>query len=217
MAIAKNGILGGFSGSVGDVVGANWKGVNTIRLKSAIPKKPLTAKQKQALYYSKMVLDFWKAYGRFIDPNLLISNKIGVSGMNVFQKKYRANVLFSLERARTLEILNNNPTLPFLSGLKKPIAGSSVYQCSAMYSNEIKTKYPNGGVTLCLTQWRFTNEGRELIREYFFPDLDISYEGFSLALDVLDNSVGLWYYYFKAYNYNDRENYSTYQYATFVY
>ena len=57
MAIAKNGILGGFSGSVGGIVGAAWKGITTVRSKSAIEKKPLKKKKKKTLNETKLVLD----------------------------------------------------------------------------------------------------------------------------------------------------------------
>ena len=95
MAIAKNGILGGFSGSVGDIVGSNWKGVNTIRSKSAIEKKPLTQKQKDALQTTKLVLDFWKETNTMYPWLDLTSNELGMTPMNVFQRKYRSNVLAS--------------------------------------------------------------------------------------------------------------------------
>ena len=51
MAIAKNGILGGFSGSVGDIVGSTWKGITTVRYKSAIEKKRTFAKTKGSIEY----------------------------------------------------------------------------------------------------------------------------------------------------------------------
>ena len=95
MAIAKNGILGGFSGSVGDIVGATWKGVTTIRSKSAIEKKPLTQKQKDALQTTKLVLDFWKETNTMYPWIDLSSKELGMIPMNVFQRKYRGNVLAS--------------------------------------------------------------------------------------------------------------------------
>ena len=93
MAIAKNGILGGFSGSVGDIVGSNWKGINTVRSKSAIEKKPLTQKQKDALQTTKLVLDFWKETNTMYPWINLTSNELGMTPMNVFQRKYRGNIL----------------------------------------------------------------------------------------------------------------------------
>ena len=95
MAIAKNGILGGFSGSVGDVVGATWKGITTVRYKSAIEKKPLTQKQKDALQTTKLVLDFWKETNTMYPWINLTSKELGMIPMNVFQRKYRNNVLAS--------------------------------------------------------------------------------------------------------------------------
>lgn len=44
MAILSNGILGGFSGKIGNVVGGSWKGINYIRVKTT-PSNPKTEKQ----------------------------------------------------------------------------------------------------------------------------------------------------------------------------
>lgn len=44
MAILSNGILGGFSGKVGNVVGGNWKGIDYIRVKTT-PTNPKSDKQ----------------------------------------------------------------------------------------------------------------------------------------------------------------------------
>lgn len=45
MARVKSGILGGFSGKVGNVVGGSWKGIDYMRVKSASVSNPRTPAQ----------------------------------------------------------------------------------------------------------------------------------------------------------------------------
>jgi len=42
MGKISQGILGGFSGKVGSVVGANWKGINYMRAKAVSVANPRT-------------------------------------------------------------------------------------------------------------------------------------------------------------------------------
>ena len=45
MGIIKKGILGGFSGKVGNVVGASWKGIDYIRSLPSTVRNPRTPRQ----------------------------------------------------------------------------------------------------------------------------------------------------------------------------
>ena len=45
MGTIKQGILGGFSGKVGTVVGSSWKGISYMRGQAQSVKNPRTAKQ----------------------------------------------------------------------------------------------------------------------------------------------------------------------------
>lgn len=47
MSKTKQGILGGFSGSIGNVVGSSWKGVNYMRIKPVSVANPNTAAQQE--------------------------------------------------------------------------------------------------------------------------------------------------------------------------
>ena len=52
MGIIKKGILGGFSGKVGNVVGASWKGIDYIRSLPSTVRNPRTPRQvKQELSF----------------------------------------------------------------------------------------------------------------------------------------------------------------------
>lgn len=63
MGVIKRGILGGFSGSVGNVVGSSWKGIATMKAKPLSVANPNTAgqvaqrtKMTNAVEYAKEIL-----------------------------------------------------------------------------------------------------------------------------------------------------------------
>ncbi len=58
MATIVKGILGGFSGKVGTVVGANWRGKDIIRSRPKPSKKPPTDKQVIQQLKFKMAVTF---------------------------------------------------------------------------------------------------------------------------------------------------------------
>jgi len=61
MGTIKKGILGGFSGAVGNVVGANWKGIDYMRIKPAEVSNPNTSLQTtQRLKFAAVI--------RFLQP-----------------------------------------------------------------------------------------------------------------------------------------------------
>lgn len=56
MAKLKSGILGGISGTVGNVVGGRWRGIDYIRSKPASVKNPNTEAQQQQRMRFKLVI-----------------------------------------------------------------------------------------------------------------------------------------------------------------
>jgi len=54
MGTFKNGILGGFSGTLGPAVGSSWKGINVIR--SRPPRKRCRSSEEQARQMARMTL-----------------------------------------------------------------------------------------------------------------------------------------------------------------
>lgn len=137
MAIAKNGILGGFSGSVGDIVGATWKGVTTIRYKSAIEKKELSLKQKEALSISKLVLDVYPNILKYIPSNLLYSKELGMTPMNVFQRERRSEVKNLVYAGTIMPILNFNPKKIISNTLFPLDTDTGTYQPYWEFTDEI--------------------------------------------------------------------------------
>ena len=58
MGKISQGILGGFSGTVGNVIGATWKGIDYMRIKPAHVKNPKTDKQVSQRNKFTTVMDF---------------------------------------------------------------------------------------------------------------------------------------------------------------
>ena len=154
MAIAKNGILGGFSGSVGDIIGATWKGKTTIRSKSAIEKKPLTQKQKEALSISKLVLDVYPNIQKYVPPHLLYSKELGMTPMNVFQRTQREAVKNLVYSGIKMPLLNINPKLIIYDPLFPIDTGSGTYDPFWEITDEIQDIYNSKMLDFTALQFR---------------------------------------------------------------
>lgn len=66
MGVIKKGVLGGFSGKVGPVVGSSWKGIDVMRAMPQSVANPRTAKQVEqrrkftaASQFASSILDSW--------------------------------------------------------------------------------------------------------------------------------------------------------------
>lgn len=66
MGKIKQGILGGFSGTVGTVVGGNWKGINYMRSKAQKVSNPKTDGQMSQRTKFALALNFLKPMGTFL-------------------------------------------------------------------------------------------------------------------------------------------------------
>jgi hypothetical protein len=193
MAIAKNGILGGFSGSVGDIVGATWKGITTVRSKSAIEKKPLTQKQKDALQTTKLVLDFWRETNTMYPWIDLTSKELGMTPMNVFQRKYRSNVLASATDAA--------PFMPFNLVQKKilkndwfaPLPGEISRNFNGEFTDSIISQYPTHTVDITIFQFRKVGGSAKLYKVWRSLNNLVADEGpyFTIRHDVQQNDCWL--------------------------
>lgn len=79
MGKINQGILGGFSGKVGSVVGGNWKGINYMRVHTK-PSNPNTDKQVNQRTKFTMVLSFLKP----ITPFLRVGYKLFTAKQTAF-------------------------------------------------------------------------------------------------------------------------------------
>lgn len=193
MAIAKNGILGGFSGSVGDVVGATWKGVTTIRSKSAIEKKPLTQKQKDALQTTKLVLDFWKETHTMYPWIDLSSKELGMTPMNVFQRKYRGNVLASATSVTPFAPFNLFPMKILANNWFAPLPGSTYQEFDGEFTEEIQSQYPMYTVDITVLQFRKVGRSAKLYKVWRNLNTRVDEGGawFDMHYDVQQNDCWL--------------------------
>lgn len=194
MAIAKNGILGGFSGSVGDIIGANWKGVNTIRSKSAIPKKTLTAKQKKALEWSHLVLQMWQIWGISTNVFDLKSNKIGDSPMNVFQKKCRPLIMSHLTTNAQLVFLIISDYRPYSGGYGAPFSFDTTYTYYDRFSEELKNDFTGKFYDFVYFQVRMINGMPTVIQSGGYNNFIINKMSKSFTI-TCKNEIGDRYYY----------------------
>lgn len=186
MAIAKNGILGGFSGSVGDIVGATWKGITTIRSKSAIEKKPLTQKQKDALQTTKLVLDFWKETNTMYPWIDLTSKELGMTPMNVFQRRYRGNVLASATSLVPFTPFDHVPTKILAYEWYAPTPGTTYKEFDGEFTEAIISQYPTHTVDITVFQFRRVGGSAKLYKVWRKLNTLVSDDGawFNMQCDV---------------------------------
>lgn len=87
MGVIKRGILGGFSGSVGNVVGSSWKGIATMKAKPLSVANPNTAGQVvQRTKMSNLVAFAKEILANIIKP---LNDRFasGMSGFNLFTQR----------------------------------------------------------------------------------------------------------------------------------
>ena len=196
MAIAKNGILGGFSGSVGDVVGATWKGITTVRYKSAIEKKELSLKQKEALSISKLVLDVYPNILKYIPSNLLYSKELGMTPMNVFQREQRTAVKNLVYAGTMMPILNFNPKKIISKTLYSPDTGTRTYNPYWEFTDEILSLYDSKRVDFTALQFRKKNGLYEFYKKFEALKVPVSQEYMAPVMKYDCIQDDRWFYFF---------------------
>lgn len=67
MGTIKNGILGGFSGKVGTVVGGTWNGVDYMRSEAQTVKNPQSARQMKQRARFMFASKFLRQFGKYLD------------------------------------------------------------------------------------------------------------------------------------------------------
>ena len=196
MAIAKNGILGGFSGSVGDIVGATWKGITTVRSKSAIEKKPLTQKQKKALSVSKLVLDVYPNIQKYIMPHLLYSKELGMTPMNVFQREQRTAVEKLVYTGTKIPILNINPKKIINNTLYPLDTDTGTYTPFWEFTDEIIDLHYSSKVDFTALQFREKNGLYYLYKKFETLQVPVSREYIEPVMKYDCQQFDRWFYFF---------------------
>ena len=87
MGTIKQGILGGFNGKVGTVIGSSWKGITYMRSRAQHVKNPRTAGQ----IYSRNALKAVTAALRPLASTLRITFKESAHNMSAFNKAVAVN------------------------------------------------------------------------------------------------------------------------------
>lgn len=91
MGIIKQGILGGLSGKVGNVVGSSWKGINYLRALPTHVANPRTPAQQTTRLKMELVIRFLKTCTAFI--------RFGFSAYAVKMSAFNAATSLNLSKA----------------------------------------------------------------------------------------------------------------------
>ena len=81
MGIIKQGILGGFSGKVGSVIGSSWKGISTMRGIAASVANPQTSGQLAQRQKFSLVMGFLQPLAEFLKTGFK-SFAVKMTGVN---------------------------------------------------------------------------------------------------------------------------------------
>ena len=90
MAVIKQGILGGFSGKIGGVVGTSWKGIAVIKAKPLSVAQPETTLKVNAWTRFTKVTAFSKEILSDVIKPLLDRAAVKQSGYNLFSQMNKA-------------------------------------------------------------------------------------------------------------------------------
>ncbi|WP_412560608.1 DUF6266 family protein [Winogradskyella sp. MIT101101] len=93
MGKIAQGILGGLSGKVGNVIGGSWKGIDYIRIKPSSVANPRTVGQVNQRTKFTATLEFLQAVKPFI--------KLGYKGLAVKKTEFNAAMSYVLNNAIT--------------------------------------------------------------------------------------------------------------------
>lgn len=93
MGVIKQGILGGFSGKVGNVIGGSWKGIDYMRVKPASVANPRTEGQVNQRTKFTTVLQFLQPMKDFL--------KVGFRAFAIKQTQFNAAMSYNLKNGVT--------------------------------------------------------------------------------------------------------------------
>ena len=107
MGKISQGILGGISGKVGNVIGGSWKGIDYIRVKPSSVANPRTEGQVNQRNKFTKVLEF-------LQPNLAFV-KVGFKSSAIKQTEFNAAMSYNLRNAITGS--TENPAVDYANAL----------------------------------------------------------------------------------------------------
>lgn len=131
MGIINQGILGGFSGKVGPIVGFHWKSKYYIRARAAKVSNPRTPKQQEQRGKFATAFSFLKAIKPFI--------RIGYKEFTQEKSAFNAAMSYTLKRAVTGNgneiIIDFNRALVAMGTLMPVFKGTATQDKDKMYFN----------------------------------------------------------------------------------
>lgn len=138
MARIVKGILGGFSGKVGTVVGANWRGQDIIRSMPKPSSRPPSDKQLMQQVKFKLVIGF-------LQPVKNIQNKYFGSGSG---SKSRVNMAVSYTINEAIQMVGDVPELMYNKVLitKGDLAGFQNVTAVPQIGNIVKLTWEDNSV-----------------------------------------------------------------------
>lgn len=116
MGIIRQGILGGLSGKVGNVVGASWKGIDYLRALPSQVANPRTVGQQTSRTKMSMVVKLLRSCTALV--------RIGFGGFAVKMSAFNAATSYNLQQAITGELPNLQFDFPQLMFSKGTLPGA---------------------------------------------------------------------------------------------
>lgn len=95
MGKIKQGILGGFSGKVGGIIGSSWKGIAVIKAMPLSVAQPVTTKKTNAKARFSLVVEYSKPLLLDVIKPLLDRSAVQMSGYNLFAQMNKANLKYT--------------------------------------------------------------------------------------------------------------------------
>jgi hypothetical protein len=142
MGVIKSGILGGFSGKVGAVVGTSWKGIDVMKKLPAKVANPQTTPQTNQRNRFKGVVEFASAINSSVIKPLWDRFAQRKSGNNAFVQRNIDNFNTSgvLSAPSTLEISNGKMTA---TPITVAVADISLQQVVIDWSSVLTDNFQN--------------------------------------------------------------------------
>lgn len=135
MATIKKGILGGVSGKVGNVVGANWKGIDYLRIKPANVTNANTEPQVSQRMKFAVILKFLQPIIEFI--------RIGFKSYAIRMSAFNAAFSYNYHEALTGEFPNYSLDFAKVLISRGNLPGAIDPGCSSTEPGKVKLTWVN--------------------------------------------------------------------------
>ena len=119
----------------------------------------------------------------------LTSNELGMTPMNVFQRKYRSDVLASATNWKPFALFNHFPMKILKYDWFAPLPGYTGREFDGEFTAEIISKYPTYTVDITVFQFRAVGGSAKLYKVWRKLNTPVSDEGvwFNMQYDVQQN------------------------------